>query len=239
MRSRSLSLIRSLVSGSPSLPLSLRIFSNLMKNSALYSSLLLEAGVPHGFFPPGSEFLLLPGGCPIPWDRLCLPRQVHGTTILPAGEGKGKEADGLYATRPEILVGIATADCVPIILSFPSGVMVLHAGWRGIAGGIVERGVMILLNRFGVDPEEILVALGPSAGGCCYQVGPEVAKALGLGHERTFVDLRDLIVGRLTKLGVKRVERVGPCTICSGPPWASYRREGRKAQRNLAIAGYL
>lgn len=210
-----------------------------MKNSALYSSLLLDAGFPHGFFPPGSEFLLLPGGHPIPWDRLCLPRQVHGTTILPAGERKGKEADGLYSTRPEILVGIATADCVPIILAFPSGVMVLHAGWRGIAGGIVERSLLILCNRFQVDPDRILVALGPSAGGCCYEVGPEVAKALNLVEKHTFVDLRDLVVGRLAKLGVTKVERVGPCTICSGPPWASYRREGRKAQRNFAIAGYL
>lgn len=208
-----------------------------MKNCALYSPLLLELGVPHGFFPPGSPFLLNPGERSFSWEDLRLPRQVHGNTIVDAEEVKSREADGVIATSPGVFVGVATADCIPVILAFPGGVVVLHAGWRGIARSIVERAVLLIRNRFGSPPEKIAVALGPGASGCCYEVGEEVAGALGLPARRMRLDLREEITRRLHKLGVQKVERVGGCTICSGPPWASYRREGKRAERNYAIVG--
>lgn len=208
-----------------------------MKNCALYSDILTTSGFPHGFFPPGCEFLLHPGNQPVFWERLRLPKQVHGTDFASADEVKLREADGVYTTTPHFLVGVATADCVPLIVAFPQGVMVIHAGWRGIAHGILERSVMFLRNRFAIHPHDLLVAIGPGASGCCYEVGEEVAQALGFPCRRQRIDLRQSAELRLRHLGIRKIETVGGCTICSGPPWASYRREGNKAQRNYAIAG--
>lgn len=137
-----------------------------------------------------------------------------------------------------------TADCIPALIATADGLTVaaVHAGWRGLAAGVLEAAVRSLLASS--PPSGLRVALGPSASGCCYEVGPEVLLALALaarhvtptanGHAR--LDLRGVAADRLVAAGVPdgSIERVGPCTICSHD-WPSYRREGRGAGRILAF----
>ena len=200
----------------------------------MLTSLLLEKvpGIGHGFL---SEW----GGLdPKPWR----PKQVHGADVMDlAGlDADPQEADGVIARRAGLPIGVVTADCIPLLLAHPARVEVaaVHVGWRGLAAGILEHTLQALGG-----PDGWRVALGPAAGGCCYEVGPDVLSALAPdpsdrvptrpGHAR--LELRAIAIGRLLKAGVDRsqIEIVGPCTICSRQ-WPSYRRDGEKAGRILS-----
>ncbi|XP_060085165.1 purine nucleoside phosphorylase DR_1966-like [Ylistrum balloti] len=169
--------------------------------------------------------------------RLVLPQQVHGYRVVRRCYLADGPADGLWDYGSTARLGIRTADCIPVLLATSTGyVAAIHAGWRGVVACIVERFLQRQL-RFGREPKQWTVALGPAAGGCCYQVGPEVCEALGLIAEERYLDLRLLLAERLQQLGVGIIDFVGPCTICSKDGWASYRREGKQAGRNLAWIG--
>jgi copper oxidase (laccase) domain-containing protein len=166
---------------------------------------------------------------------LVLPQQVHGVRVVQPERLAGRPADGLWQ-RPDrpLRIGVRTADCVPVLLHGPDGsTAAIHAGWRGAADRIVERW-LAARRRAGAPAEGWAAALGPAADGCCYEVGPEVAGALGLPARHGKIDLRLILAKRLQLLGCEIVERVGPCTICGGPPWASWRRQGPAAGRNVA-----
>jgi len=198
---------------------------------ALTSALLTAVDVPHAFYPPQ---VLRARAWPAP---LYLPRQVHGCAVpavtdwasndRPAADGLWTPCDGTSCT-----LGVQTADCVPMIAVAPDRVAVVHAGWRGVAGGIAERFLRVQAMD-GVAYAAWRIALGPAAGGCCYEIGPDVAVQLAQPARRQCIDLRALLAARLRALGAQ-VDVVGPCTIC-GTGWASYRREGNAAGRNLAV----
>src|SRR6185436_15261892 len=106
---------------------------------------------------------------------IVVPRQVHGTTVLEAAPDARPTADGLVTARAGMLVGIVTADCVPVLLVDRErrAAAAVHAGWRGAAAGILEAAVNDLHARFAVEPADLEAAIGPAIGGCCYEVGPE------------------------------------------------------------------
>ncbi|RMF14511.1 MAG: laccase domain-containing protein [Candidatus Dadabacteria bacterium] len=190
----------------------------------LTSSLLDKVQVAHGFC---SEADALPEG-------LALPQQVHGVRVVQPCNLDSKPADGLWVSRGVAPIGVRTADCIPVLLAHPDGVVAaIHAGWRGVAAHIVEQFLQRQDRRFGRKWGDWRAALGPAAGGCCYEVGPEVLAALGLSGGKQCIDLRELLRQRLEAVGVA-VDIVGPCTICSGGAWASYRRDGQAAGRNVA-----
>jgi purine-nucleoside/S-methyl-5'-thioadenosine phosphorylase / adenosine deaminase len=180
-------------------------------------------------------------------------RQVHGSTVLPAGAAlPGTDGDGLCTAEPGTLVGVRTADCVPLHLVAPRRrvAAAIHCGWRGSAAGIVPRAVETVAARYGAAAGELEAALGPSIGGCCYEVGEEVrsafveragdaAAAVGFSRrgDRLFLDLRDFLAAELATLGVRTVERVGPCTACHPDLLYSFRRE-RGAGRQLSWIGW-
>ncbi len=176
--------------------------------------------------------------------RLRLLRQVHGAAVVPPDHpAPVPEADAWAgAPEPGVLLGVRTADCVPVIAVHPPTrrVAVIHAGWRGTAAGVVSAAV----GALGVPPGELLAAVGPAIGACCYEVGEEVVEALGRGPwarrrgERWFVDLRRRVTAELAGLGVPppRIEWVGGCTGCSGA-FFSHRARG-EAGRMLAFAGW-
>src|SRR5215213_8140476 len=118
-------------------------------------------------------------------------RQIHGDDILIIHQESDthvrSEADGLMSRESGVLLGIATADCVPVLMVAPEHgfIAALHAGWRGTLKGISQRAVKTLNDRWQVDPESIWVALGPSISPCCYEVGRDVGEAL---HERWRTD---------------------------------------------------
>lgn len=194
-----------------------------------------RTGVAHGFELPGT----VP---PVPFWR---PRQVHGPTVLAVRSPSSPAipGDGAVASSGDCAAAVVTADCVPVLLAADGGrvVAALHAGWRGLAEGVLEEGLAVLAALAPAAP--VWAALGPAAGGCCYEVGPEVLAALVPASTRITptrdsharLDLRGAVLDRLLALGLQAaaIDLIGPCTICT-PPWPSYRREGTRAGRILS-----
>ncbi len=193
-------------------------------------------GLVHGFtLRAAGDFAAgLPPGWPAAAGaaRLRLLRQVHGTAVAGADAPRAEPEADAWAGRPArgTLLGIRTADCLAVLLCHPpSGTVGLaHAGWRGAAAGVVGRTV----SAMGCPPQQLLAALGPSIGPCCYPVGPEVAGALGPGPHlardregRFRADLAGYVEHRLQELGLPtgRIERVGGCTGCDPDRYFSHR----------------
>jgi YfiH family protein len=129
---------------------------------------------------------------------------------------------------------VLTADCLPVALVRDRAVAMLHAGWRGLAAGILEEGVRLL--RAQRPGPEILAVIGPGAGACCYEVGPEVFAAFGAERAKPAnIDLRAIARARLLEAGVSEVHEVGACTICD-ERFFSHRREGERAGRQGGVA---
>ena len=170
-------------------------------------------------------------------------KQVHGTEIHRV-EGPGVwEGDGLLTQTPGLLLWVGVADCYPLLLYHPKGaVAALHAGWRGVVGGILPR-ALELLERLGLDPKETHLAIGPGIGGRCYQVGEEVAERFAQAGLDTFtpdptapgkylLDLERALLLQAERAGLlpERIYRVGLCTHCE-PTLFSHRRDRGKTGR--------
>jgi YfiH family protein len=177
------------------------------------------------------------------------PRQVHGTTVVPAGTGgPSPEADASFTNERGRLVGVVTADCVPVLLldARRGLAAAAHAGWRGAAAGVLETTLERLRGAGAADLEAVV---GPAAGGCCYQVGDEVrttfrerggdvtAAAWRADGARWRLDLRAAVQALLESAGVTGAAVLGPCTIC-GPGYHSYRRDSAGAGRQLSFIGW-
>ena len=184
--------------------------------------------------------------------KLITVRQVHSATILRVtGEAlpAESEADGLVTDTPGILLGIQTADCVPVLVADPEhrAVGAFHAGWRGTVSSIVEAGIVRMVEAFGSRPEMLIAAVGPSIGACCYQVGEEVKAAflarfaygaelfLSSGH----VDLQQANRRQLTVSGLldQNIQVIGDCTSCDPGKYFSYRRDAAFTGRMLSVVG--
>jgi hypothetical protein len=185
-------------------------------------------------------------------------KQVHGDEIVVINRrnpwDKRPEADGMITAEAGALLGVATADCVPVLIVEPEKGLIaaLHAGWRGTLKGICPRAVETLTAGWGVSPQRLWVALGPAIGGCCYEVGREVGEALSQRWqtddpaawrpvgEKGFVDLRTINLAQLEQAGIPRMQisLVGPCTFCGSAAFASYRREGLEAGRQISVIGW-
>lgn len=171
-------------------------------------------------------------------------RQVHGSVVLRharAGDGLlvTRPADGHMTGQPGVLLTVSVADCVPIsIVNGRHGaIALLHGGWRGIAAGILERGVAALTEHAGSDVSDLHVHLGPSICGECYEVGPEVHHALGSHADGALpIDLRALLAARAAALGVPSAQITisSHCTRC-GSGFHSHR--GGARERQIAVLG--
>ncbi len=185
--------------------------------------------------------------------------QVHGNDIVHInGTARGPtkaEADGMFTTDAEVLLGILTADCVPILMVAPQQriVIALHAGWRGTQKAICLRAVELCTKKWRLDPSQLWVALGPSISGCCYEVGYEVGDPLfqrwGDGEKEAWhvqgdgkglLDLRAINKAQLTWAGIpdEQIQSVGPCTCCNRVEFTSYRREGPQSGRQISVIGW-
>jgi YfiH family protein len=186
----------------------------------------------------------LAGRLGLEWSDFCYGRQVHGADVRHASEAPGParpyaSEDGQVVDRDDLAAIVFVADCLPVCLVAPGAVGALHGGWRGLAAGILERGVEALRAAGGRGP--IHAALGPSARGCCYEVGEEVhARFAGVpgarGEGRT-LDLAAVAVHALREAGVQEIHDVGLCTLCSDPALLfSHRRDGGVTGRQGAVA---
>jgi YfiH family protein len=214
-----------------------------LSSEPLLDARLADLGVAHGFGVRGS---IAPEGC-------LRPRQVHGRTVVRAEEWRASrpapEADAVVATRPGTVVGVVTADCVPILLAAGdgTGVAAVHAGWRGLARGVVQAGVEALLHATGASASALVAAVGPHIGPCCYEVDAPVLDALaaGLGGSTLgaarpvrsghwMLDLAALTAHALERAGLSRAEigtAAASCTACERERFHSYRRDGPRAGR--------
>jgi polyphenol oxidase len=141
------------------------------------------------------------------------------------------EADGHATDRSRLASLVLVADCLPVALSGDGGVAMLHCGWRGLAAGIIGRGVEAVEAR--------AAAIGPGIGPCCYEVGEEVLArfaALGPGIARgRMLDLTEVARRQLREAGVEEVAAAGLCTSCEADLFFSHRRDGERSGRQAGL----
>ena len=168
--------------------------------------------------------------------------QVHGAAVLnrdtapvpnpyPDPGPSPPSADGQATTGPALTPLVQVADCLPVAVAGDRGVAMLHCGWRGLAAGIVERGV----GEVGA----VAAAVGPGIGPCCYEVGPEVLEAFaplgeGIAADR-MLDLPEVVRRLLERAGVAEVEVSGLCTRCENDLFFSHRRDGERSGRQAGL----
>lgn len=208
--------------------------------------MLERCGVAHGF---GTRSSVVP-------DGTFFPRQVHGTNVHCVSGASGVrsddcviDADAVYSTVSGQSVAIVTADCVPILACTQSGsgVLAVHAGWRGLASGVIEAGVKALKEATRAG-ETLCAVIGPHIGECCYEVDAPVLDAMSKrfgqasterastmtrpGHAR--IALGTLAALELERAGVARsccAQIENSCTSCEAARFHSYRRDGEAAGR--------
>jgi polyphenol oxidase len=174
-------------------------------------------------------------------EPLATVKQVHGTDVRIVDQpGQHGTGDGLISDTPGLLVGIKTADCLPLLLIDPEHrvVSAVHAGWRGTAAGIATHAVQLMEEKFGSNPTQMEAAIGPGIGLCCFEVGPEVAREFGPwdSDSKTCLDLQAINRVQLQAVGIQRIYESGLCTVC-GKGFYSFRRERDQAGRMLSFVG--
>ena len=171
-------------------------------------------------------------GAPDEWATV---RQVHGAGVLVVDEaGTLGDADALVVTRPGLAAAVFTADCLGVVLVAEGAVGVAHAGWRGLAEGVIDEALSVMAS---LHRPASRAYLGPHIGPCCFEVGDEVAERFPQHHASTTwgtrsVDLAGEAVDRLVGLDVWHD---GRCTMCGGG--LSHRRTG--APERMAAVGWV
>jgi YfiH family protein len=181
------------------------------------------------------------------------PHQVHGNRVAAVSARDAgqvlKNTDGLVTRTPGLALLLRFADCQPVVLYDPAhhAAGLLHAGWRGVAQGIVRRGVEAMAEAFGSRPRDLLAGLGPAIGPCCYTVGHEVAAAMGyalpdwrevmklVGDDQWSLDLSAANAQQLAAAGVARIEQAHLCTACRSDEFFSHRAENGHTGRFAAV----
>jgi polyphenol oxidase len=170
----------------------------------------LEAIAPHLFttrqlglqtFPEGADdrhvdgWTALAAAMQVAHSAVARITQVHGNTVVVVKENgatpERPRADALVSQHPGVALAVVAADCVPLLMADArtGAVGAVHAGWRGTAAGVVAAAVDAMRREFGTRPEDLVVAVGPAIGSCCYEVGTELVDAFAAaGHERHLID---------------------------------------------------
>ena len=174
-------------------------------------------------------------------------RQVHGIVSVEAGTRSVPEADAQWTCERNQLLAVLTADCLPVVLvdTEARGVGIAHAGWRGLASGVLES----LLRAMPVEAGSLIAWLGPAISAAAYEVGPEVKDAFeGAGSDATvacfapserkgrwMADLAALARLRLIRAGVEQITDAGRCTFGEPDHFFSYRRDGAQSGRMATL----
>ena len=182
-------------------------------------------------------------------DALVRMKQVHCADVFVASgrPPSQPEADIAVTDDPTVALSVRTADCVPVLLADrrTGAVAAVHAGWKGTAAGAVIVAVQHLASQYGVNPADVIAAVGPSIGPCCYEVGPELAGHFASHPEaaawftrdaRPHLDLWRATRDQLARAGVP-AQQIHVCELCTFDHPAlfhSYRRDGMRAGRLVA-----
>jgi YfiH family protein len=192
------------------------------------------------------------------WARLrqetglafALVRQVHGSAVACRDDAAQPppEADVVATGRPGLAACVLTADCVPVLIGDPGtgSVAAVHAGWRGTLARAAARAIEALERDFGARRENLLAAIGPAIGPCCYEVSHDLAErfvseigpSVSMVHPRTpRVDLWSANEFVLREAGVpaERIEVIERCTACDAESFYSHRRDGARTGRQVGF----
>lgn len=149
-------------------------------------------------------------------------------------------ADGILTDRRDALIAVGVADCAPVFLVSESVFGVVHAGWRGVVGGILPHALELCYDRFRCEPAQVQALLGPCIGPCCFEVSASVAAlfapSLRRGRRgRHYIDMPGALLDQWLRHGGRadQFHRLDRCTVCSRPLLHSFRRQRQKG-RNLA-----
>jgi YfiH family protein len=192
-------------------------------------------------------------------EELLLVSQVHEATVVVASAERRRpwprpQADAIISNDPAAAIAVRVADCVPVLLSDEAGraVAAIHAGWRGVAARAIIAGVDALWTNYGIRPERLIAAVGPSIGPCCYEVGESVYQAFrDAGHHTSVLeswfepqpggkfhlDLWRASRDQLEGAGVMsaNVHAAGLCTKTHANVFHSYRVDGARAGRMIGV----
>ena len=187
--------------------------------------------------------------------------QVHGSQVRVVRDAEDtrserEHCDALTTRAPGLLLGVKTADCVPVLLgdARTGACAAVHAGWRGTLAEIVKRALASMREEFGTEPRDVRAAIGPAALACCYEVGHEVIEAFRAkfpnadslftptrdGH--ALADIQGANRQQLAESGVapERIHALPLCTICRPELFFSYRRDRKlhgRTGRLLSVIG--
>ncbi len=219
-------------------------------------SLSRIGGVVHGFSDREFNGSLSQAARYFGLDSIATLNQVHSGKVFIIRDGF-KDAtmgngDALITGLKGIGIGVFTADCVPILLAEKSGsiIAVVHAGWRGTLSQISRATLIEMKKGFGIEPSAFSCVVGPSIGGCCYEVGEDVASQFINKFEdwkdflfrkdnaKYMLDLKEANRISLSKEGVKEIEITGFCTKCN-TDFHSYRRDGKNAGKQFSFIGLV
>jgi hypothetical protein len=183
-------------------------------------------------------------------------KQMHSALVRRVGRSDVSEraslwGDGLVTSEPGVMLGIQTADCLPILIADRRrrAVGALHAGWRGTLKGIAERGVAAMGREFGSLPQDLIAAIGPGIGKCCFHVGAEVRDLFRVRYaysgelfcedQTLSLDLVEANRRQLLTAGLDSgaIFTLDACTSCRTDEFFSYRAERGKTGRMMAVIG--
>jgi YfiH family protein len=187
----------------------------------------------------------------IPQGRLLTLRQVHGADVLIFKENLKALAyplpyDAVITDKKRVALGIWTADCLPILMIDRSKKVIaaVHAGWRGIWRGVVQKTTRTMIEAFACSPTDILVGIGPGIGPCCYEVGTDVKSLFQSSFDdphrfmqeregRSYLDLSRAAQLELSQVGIppENIEAIPLCTACRKDLFYSYRRDGKTGRQ--------
>lgn len=179
------------------------------------------------------------------FSTVVLGNQVHGTEVRAVGAAGGwlqiEGVDGWVTVTPGVLLTVTVADCIPVYLAVPGrGIALLHAGWRGVAGGILSRGVLGLVAATSAQISSVVMHCGVGICGPCYEVGYEVLAGCGLredGPGPWHVDLRQVLARQAGALGITRVTVSPRCSAHERPSFYSHRASRGADGRMVAYLG--
>ncbi|WP_168190038.1 peptidoglycan editing factor PgeF [Caloramator sp. E03] len=164
-------------------------------------------------------------------------KQVHGSNFYVVDEKNyeyvvGKEGDGLITSLKNVAVGVLTADCVPVLVCdyINNTIAAIHAGWRGTDKEITYKVIDYMIKKMGCSKDSMIVAIGPSIGPCCFEVGFDVAIKFKYNYkdnEKYYVDLWNENIKQILACGIDKtqIDLLSLCTACNRDMFYSYRKE--------------
>ena len=211
----------------------------------LSTALLKSAGFLHAFSTRAASFDDTARAVGMDPAHVRRVKQVHSAHVVVVEDEPTESIEGdALVSRGRFGVAVQTADCIPVLVGDRStgAVAAIHAGWRGVVSGVIPNAIETLAT----DRKNLVAAIGPCIGPCCFEVGADVAEQIALASdasvvarrvgEKAFVDLRLAARMQLARIGITsdRIEDVAECTYCKKDLFYSYRRDGANAGRLIS-----